>query len=227
MFSSRNIAKFTATAAVASAILLAALQPSAALPHESSYGAPPKTVNGVSLSDYLGSPAYWAKLKQFAVKYERALGPCRTAEVNRRYKALPAKHAYKVPRLGTPPQWIEILNIEGCKTPYRRGVVVFLIKGQPKFMPILHGTSKADPFLQVDVMRMLLPAARAQASKKNCANAKDVRILGAKLTTETRTNMGPVWNETWRIADCRGVKDYTVRFAPSPRGGTTIRISSL
>lgn len=227
MFARCNLLQLAVSGSVAMATFFAAVHPSVARTPLRGDGTPPQSVNGVPLADYLGSPEYWSQLKQFTVKFEKALGPCPNAELNRRFKAVPSKQAYKVPGVGTPPQWIELLKIEGCKTPFQRNIVVFLIEGKPRFMPVLHGTSKADPFLQVDVMKLLLPAARAQASKSNCAHANNVRILGTKLTREQLTNRGMSWSETWRVADCHGTHDYQVKFVPSAQGGTTFHLTSL
>jgi len=219
--------KTLATGALAGSMLLAGISVSHGWTPIRSDGQPPQSVNGMSLNDYLGSNKYWSQLRQFTERFERALGPCPTAQMNRRQKAVPAKQAVSVPGVGVPPQWVEILEIEGCREPHRRAMFVFLIDGQPKFMPILHGTAKSDPFLQVDVMRMLLPAARAKATQMNCANGNDVRVLGTKFNTEQLTSKGMRWSETWRVADCHGSHDYEVRFHQRTGQGTTFQISNI
>ncbi len=217
--------KSIAVAALASSIVLSGTTVSQSWTPERSDGLPPQSVNGMSLNDYLGSREYWRQLQQFTETFERALGPCPTPQMNRRHKAVPAKQAVRVPGVGVPPQWVEILDIEGCRDPFRRGVFVFLINGHPKFMPMLHGTARSDPFLQVDVIRTLLPAARAKATQMSCSNGNDVRLLGAKFNSEQLSQSGMRWSETWRVADCHGSHDYEVRFHQRSGKGTSFSIS--
>ncbi|MEM7302702.1 MAG: hypothetical protein AAF468_16620 [Pseudomonadota bacterium] len=195
--------------------------------HAQGDGQPPATISGLSLSDYLGSHEYWSRLKSFTERFDGALGPCPSAELNKRIKAVPAKYPFSVPRLGTPPQWIEILQIDGCTKPFQRQVVVFYVNGKTQFMPLMAGTTRADPFLQADVLKVLLPAARAKASKMRCQNAKNVRLLGTRYDAQTGEFEGQGWKETWRVFDCHGSHDYSVRFTTSSRGGTSFRISEV
>ncbi len=222
-----TVLKETIRTALAGSILLSGITASYGWTPERSEGKPPQSVNGMSLNDYLGSRGYWNQLKQFTEKFERALGPCPTPQMNLRHKAVPAKQAVRVPGVGVPPQWVEILDIEGCRDPFRRGIFVFLIDGRPKFMPMLHGTARSDPFLQVDVMRTLLPAARAKATQMSCSNGNDVRLLGAKFNSEQLSQFGMRWSETWRVADCHGSHDYEVRFHQRAGHGTSFSISEV
>lgn len=188
-------------------------------------GAPPASVGGMTLSNYLGSHTYWSQLKSFVIQYESALGPCRTPLLNKRQRAAPAKHPVNVPNFGIPPQWIEVLDIEGCEQTFTREIATMMIDGKPRFMPFLRGNSMADPFLQIDVLRTLMPLARSEASKAQCHHANDVRIIEAKLINRRRGNEHLIWSEEWHVENCHGVHAYNVKFNQKAGQGTTFSIT--
>ena len=192
-------------------------------PSHAKPGDPPQTVNGLSLNDFLGSHGYWNGLKDYVLKYERALGPCSTPRFERRIKAVPADVAVKVPGVGVPPQWYELLEIEGCSKPFRRLVFTALINGKVMRRAMLRGTSNTDPILQWDVMKALVPYQRSRAEASGCAARASVRLLGAKLVpggTKKR------WQEIWGIADCNGIREMNLTFTASDAGGTVWRLAA-
>ena len=108
----------------------------------------------------------------------------------------------------------------GCGGVYRRRIFTAYFNNKVQHAALLSGSSRAGPRLQWDIVRALLPVARASARKRGCP-ARSVRLLKAELDGAASDAARAPWNETWTVSDCAGSHDYAISFKPDPKGGAT------
>lgn len=183
-------------------------------------GVPPEEFNGMIFKNFLKSSGYESQLINYTLSYEKGLGPCSKPLIQKRVRATPLKRPVTFAGVGTPPQWLEIIEIGGCKKTFERTIFTAIVKGKIRHVALLRGKSFTDPRLQWDIIKAILPAARIQARKKGCKR-NSVRMIGAKAEGERDPGDKSPWNETWVMADCDGVFEYEVSLTPDPKGGTT------
>jgi hypothetical protein len=114
--------------------------------------------------------------------------------------------------------WIERFNVE-CKEPLTRTLLVLMKDNKPRAMPLLPGTTVADPSLQVDASNIVTTAALTRA-KKNC---EDAGISDTEVTKAPPEGGGP-WTERWTVITCNEPQEIDVNFTPSAQGGTDISV---
>jgi len=181
----------------------------------------PDRIKGTPAARFLSSAGYLKGLADYVLKYERAVGACATATRVRRLRSVHIARPVVIPKVGLRPQWIEMVEVAGCKARFVRPVFTVLFAGDRiAHVALLRGTSRTDPVLQWDIIRPLLAHARASAAKSGCKGNSLARLLGAKFAGKTAGAKGAGWREIWAVSDCRGVHEYAVSLRPSPGGGT-------
>jgi hypothetical protein len=114
--------------------------------------------------------------------------------------------------------WIERFNVV-CKQPLTRTLLVLMKDDKPQAMPLLPGTTVADPSLQVDASNIVTTAAMTR-SKTNCEEAG---ISDTEVTKAPPEGGGP-WQERWTVITCEVPQEIDVNFTPSADGGTDISV---
>ncbi len=183
-------------------------------------GEPPETIQGLAFAQFIESRAYVNQLVAYTIGYEKRLGPCREPEIRRRLPVMRVRSPVRFAAIGIPPQWLEIFQIGGCGGVYRRRIFTAYFNNKVQHAALLSGSSRAGPRLQWDIVRALLPVARASARKRGCP-ARSVRLLKAELDGAASDAARAPWNETWTVSDCAGSHDYAISFKPDPKGGAT------
>ena len=191
---------------------------------------------------YLNSADYLAFLKGQFVKYEPAvrLGDCQSFAPDKRVtvtladhllrRVLPdgktplirqeefASNAYSKAMTGA---WVEQWDASMCGKTVRRGLVVFkTAEGQLSASPTVPGNTLADMRLQIDTLKIGLPAfLLPRCEVKNYA-VLDTQVLDAsKLLLHS-------WTEKWTITQCGQTASRIVEYGPAFDGGTNIVVSS-
>jgi len=203
--------------------------PATAIGQDRYPGDPPKEINGVPFRKYANSHAYFDELAKEAMQYEAQLGSCAKPEKVERLNAGRPQILTKFPRLGTPPQWMEVLRITGCEEPVERAVLVFYINGKTVFLPLVSGNalSRFDVVLQRDVIKTLIPVERVLGIRAGCARDAVVRILDTKTVSKKEIEGGLAWEEEWELANCNGGKRVRVSFSSGKDDGTSFQINQM
>ena len=189
-------------------------------------GDPPKEVNGQPFRKYVNSHAYFDEMAKETMQYEALLGRCGTPEKVDRLSAGRPQIPTKLPQLGTPPQWMEVLKISGCDEPVTRAVLVLYVNRTPLFLPLVtgNGLSRYDVVLQRDVIKALIPVERALGVRAGCPKDAAVRILDTKTLSKKEIEDGLTWEEEWQIATCKGQKRVRISYTSQQGSGTRFQI---
>lgn len=181
------------------------------------------------LSDLVRSKAYLDGLATYLTGYETWLGPCPSPRVSKPVRTLVLQRTIRFPGVASPtqPQWVSVVRISGCARPYERAVYATVSDGKPVFHANLIGTTRADPALQERALKALVNVEKLAAQKAGCQSTHPVRILTTAFDSEAQSEYGKSWQETWTIANCRGVKRVPLRFTPDHGGALTIEINGL
>ena len=110
------------------------------------------------------------------------------------------------------------VRVEGCG---RRGRLNMLV-ATSAVMPLLPGTTAADPLLQREGLRLAVMAVRDAAPDCNRIAVADTRAEGAAAAPGGGAAPRP-WGEVWTISACGRAFAVPVRFAPN-RDGTEITV---
>jgi len=185
-------------------------------------------IDGRPLKDFLNSEAYIQALRRYVALYETRVGPCRDARPTARVRTVLVRKRFFIPGLDikTTPQWVEAIRIEGCKTSYER--LVFSTRGRGKtiFIALARGGTKADPLLQYDLLKALLPLARARAVKAGCGKSDRVGLITTRALAAAADAPKGTWSEIWQMGTCKGERRYRIDFRPAKSGGTVYDIRS-
>lgn len=189
-------------------------------------GEPPKEINGQPFRKYVNSHAYFDEMAKEAMQYEALLGSCGTPEKVDRLNAGRPQILTKLPQLGTPPQWMEVLRISGCEEPVKRAVLVLYVNRMPLFLPLVsgNGLSRYDVILQRDVIKALIPVERALGVRAGCPKDAAVRILNTKTLSKKEIEGGLTWEEEWQLSTCKGEKRVRVSYTSQEGSGTRFQI---
>ena len=122
-------------------------------------------------------------------------------------------YPYQVAR--TDVAWVERYEI-ACHETLRRAALMILDDGKIEAMPLLAGSTIADPTLQVDAAKIVTAAALARGANE-CNQAT---ITDTELTEKPQA--GQPWKERWSVTTCGDVQKVDVVFTPSAEGGTDI-----
>ena len=114
--------------------------------------------------------------------------------------------------------WIERYDVV-CKHPVQRSLLVYLKDGALEAVPLLPGSTSADPTLQVDASTIVTAAALTRITKP-CEQAA---IADTALSEAPPQGGGP-WKERWTVHTCDETQNIDVNFTPSPEGGTDISV---
>lgn len=185
-------------------------------------GDPPANFKDMPFLSYLGSADYLTALREHALTYERKYGPCTTPGFAGRLNVGRVSFPTPFPGHGMPPQWLEVVKITGCDTPFPRNILVMIVAGELRYFPLLLGKSisRTDAVLQRDVVRSVIISERATAQRSGCSKSGAVRLLSAVLLSQKKTGEGAIWEEGWTIRTCRGRKLLKIHFRAAPDGGT-------
>lgn len=125
-------------------------------------------------------------------------------------------HPYQV--APTDVAWVERYEI-ACRGTVHRAALMILDDGKIEAMPLLAGSTIADPSLQVDAATIVTAAALAREANE-CDQAT---ITDTELTDKPQA--GRPWKERWSVNTCGDVQKVDVVFTPSAQGGTDISVT--
>ncbi len=200
-------------------------QPDSQIPTENS-NVLPAHIGGVPFSNFLRSRSYLRILKNNALSHERAYGMCSTPVFQGRVETGRPQAPRSLPVFGIVPQWIEVVEIGGCKTTHQLHVLIALVDGAPRFYPLLpgDGLSLLDFTITNDVMSTLIEFEKSHALTAGCKKTDPIRIHRIRLVNYKKDDENIVWNEIWDIANCKTRKSLTVNFTANPTIGTRFTI---
>ncbi len=192
-------------------------------------GDPPDEISGEPFREFVNGHVYFDELAREAMQYEAQVGACATPEKVERLNAGRPQILTKLPRLGTPPQWMEILKVSGCEKPIERAVLVLYIERKLVFLPLVAGNalSRFDVLLQRDVIKTLIRVERALAVRAGCNGKDSIRIVDTKTLSKQSIEGGLAWEEQWHLANCKGAKSVLVSYSSAKTGGTTFQIKQV
>lgn len=121
--------------------------------------------------------------------------------------------------MGARRAWIERFAV-ACRPATLRNFLVFEEGGALRRAEMVPGASNADPLLQRD----LLPGIAAAAARSKPAGCGSAPVV-TDVSIAAPVDGSGAWRESWQVSQCDLVSAIEVRFAPSPRGGTTWSIS--
>jgi hypothetical protein len=134
--------------------------------------------------------------------------------------------------------WRQSVEEEGCGT--RRTLNVIVIaqsSGGYAALPLLPGTTRADPALQRDAFRSVVKAAANTPGAPTAGCPRPYVADTEFVERETRTPVAgrePAWRERWTYVVCTKRLEIPVRFVPGAAGttvsagpSTAIKITSL
>lgn len=208
-------------------VLLAAMSVAATgIAQDNHPGDPPKEIDGVPFRKYVNSHAYFDEMAKDTMVYEARIGACAKPEKVERLNVGRPQVLTKFPRLGTPPQWMEVLKVTGCDEPVERAVLVVYVNEKTVFLPLVAGNalSRFDVILQKDVINTLIPVERALGVRAGCARDDSVRILDTKTVSTKETEAGLAWEEEWQLATCKGTKRVRISYSWGEGRGTNFQI---
>lgn len=184
-------------------------------------------VAGQRLSALVGSARYNSELRTYLTGYETWIGPCPDPTVESRIQTLVLQKTIPFPGVPTPqePQWIDIVQIGGCARPYERPVYATVHEGKTVFYAHLLGSTRTEPNLQHATVHELIAAEKAAAIASGCPQTQPVRVLTTAFVSQTETEYGKAWRETWTLANCRGAKQVTIDFRPDHTGGIKAKLN--
>ncbi|MGI9415912.1 MAG: hypothetical protein ACR2PM_19725 [Hyphomicrobiales bacterium] len=187
------------------------------------------SVNDLPLSSFVKTRQYVEDLRRYLIGYESWIGPCPDPDPGVRVRTLVPKQSLPFPGVDGPaaPQWIEIIRIGGCSTPYERPVHVGVSAGKTVFYAHLLGSTRTQPVLQHKAMTALIAAEKRAAIRSGCQQTHPVRVLTTAFVSETRAEYGTAWREVWTLANCRGLKKVPIRFTPDHTGGISFAFEGL
>lgn len=187
------------------------------------------SVKNLPLSSLVKTRQYVEDLRRYLIGYETWIGPCPSADPGKRVRTLLLNQTVPLPdaELFDAPQWIEVIRIEGCDRPYERPVYVGVSKGKTVFYARLLGGTRTTPVLQHKAMTALIAAEKIAAIRSGCQQTQPVRVLTTAFVSETKVEYGTAWNESWTIANCRGLKQIPMRFTPDHTGGISFAFEGL
>jgi hypothetical protein len=117
------------------------------------------------------------------------------------------------------------VRVEGCGRRSRLNMLVAPAPGgAASVMPLLPGTTAADPLLQREGLRLALMAAKDRAPDCDRVAVNDTRAADAAATgTAPGGGAARPWDEIWTLSACGRAFAVPVRFAPG-RDGTEITV---
>ena len=118
--------------------------------------------------------------------------------------------------------WIEHVAVEGCAKSRRFNVLVSVRQpGAIAIIPMLPGTSHADPVLQKDGAAFAFAAARVDPKGCKPIYLVDTDYLGP-LPDKPLVAGKPGWSERWTVAQCDKHTVVDMRFIPDVKGTTIV-----
>lgn len=186
----------------------------------------PAEISGIPIQNFLQSNSYLKVLEQAVMAHETTLGACRTPTFKGRVNFAAPHIPRAFPDAGVVPQWLEIVEIEGCEEPFERFVLVGVVDNAPAFHPLLAGNalSLLDMVVEKDVLTTLLASEREHSLASGCLETDNIRIHDTKLLSHKQEEDTLYWNEAWRISDCKAQKTLTIEFKTNPSTGTHFTI---
>jgi hypothetical protein len=117
--------------------------------------------------------------------------------------------------------WGETWRFSACGQTVRRGVVVLkTVGGDLEAIPLVPGTTLTDLRLQIDTLKIALPAFTVAGCQERNFTIMDVQVLDAAKIAEHQ------WSERWTLQRCGQQVSRQIDFAPGApgtnAGGTTI-----
>ena len=125
-------------------------------------------------------------------------------------------HPYQV--APTDVAWVERFEV-ACRGTVHRAALMILDDGKIEAMPLLAGSTFADPSLQVDAATIVTTAALTREAEE-CNQAT---ITDTELTDKPRA--GQPWKERWSVNTCGDMQKVDVGFTPSAQGETDISVT--
>jgi hypothetical protein len=118
--------------------------------------------------------------------------------------------------------WSETWTVSQCGTMVRRGLVMLKTSsGDLAAMPEVPGTTLTDLRLQIDTLKIGLPAFNIPKCDQTHFTIMDVEVLDASQIAQHD------WREKWTILLCGQLCSRVVHYGPGgPGGGTNISISA-
>lgn len=190
----------------------------------------------------LGSADYLDFLKAQFIKYEPAvrMGDCHSFTPTTRISVMLADYlARRIEPDGKTPlirkdefakstyssantgSWTEVWDASMCGKTVRRGLIVFRsVQGPLVAMPMVGGNTLADMRLQVDTLKMGLPAfLLPRCEQSNFAVLDTILVDASKLRMH-------IWTEKWTLTRCGQTASRIINYGPALDGGTTISVDT-
>ena len=192
-------------------------------------GEPPEEIDGKLFREYANSHEYFDRLAQATMRYEMKIGPCATPKEVVRIRAGRPQIPSRIPKLGIPPQWMEVLKVSGCEKPVIRPVLVVYANKKLIIAPLIsgEGLSRFDVILQRDVIATLMTTEHVLAKRAGCSGDAAVRILNTRMLSKKTVEAGLVWEEEWQLANCKGEKRVKIGYEYHDNRGTDFTISQV
>ncbi len=208
---------------VAALVLAAAAAGQAA---KTAPGDPPADIGSIPFNKFVNSQFYFNELAREVLAYEAGVGPCAGSDNVTRIRIGRPQIAMEFPKLGFPPQWMEIVAVTGCESPHNRAVLVLYVDRKLIYLPLVGGSglSRFDVILQQDVIRTVISAERVHARRAGCKPADHIGIVSTRALTRQEQAEGVHWEEIWTVINCKGEKQLTIGFTSSSGGGTDFTI---
>jgi hypothetical protein len=178
------------------------------------------------LAQLLGDPAEQREVIQGAARAPvMQQNPCASAE----YAVEKKLAIYRQPAFDSTGKvvagaWKQLVDEQGCGARRLLNVVVIAqSSGGYAVLPLLPGTTHADPVLQRDALRFVVQAAATApgAPTADCPRpyVADTEFLGQDATAAAGTKE-PAWSERWTYVACTKRLEIPVRFLPDATGTT-------
>jgi hypothetical protein len=126
---------------------------------------------------------------------------------------------------GTPTQgaWMVHFNTGGCAAKLRLNMLAIVQpQKDPRFVALLAGTTRADPFLQRDAL-LYANSGTMLLKPKDCTEAQVIDTAFVAFEGAPLPNMKPgrdprPWVESWTVASCGVLITVPIHFEPNSTG---------
>jgi len=180
-------------------------------------------IDGAPLQDYLNSAEYIERLVTYLIGYETWIGLCVDAEPQDRVRTWMVTDPVALPGADplTGPQWIEVVEIEGCGRRYQRMVYATVADDKTVFHARLPGDSRTDPLVQHAAVTDLRRRFSEIAWERGCDRADHARVIAGEVEEGWPQETENRWRENWVVHTCEGVATVPVIFTRGEGGVVT------
>jgi hypothetical protein len=181
---------------------------------------PTPEIDGRPIRDFLNSEDYLERLVTHLIGYETWIGACADAEPLSRDDTLMVSQPISLPdaELASGPQWIEIIELQGCDRTYKRLIYATYVDGAPVFHVQLPGNTRSEPVLQHRAINELRARESETAWSEGCERSDHARVIAGEVDDAWQVDDTEAWREIWVVLTCSGIKHVPVIFQPDDAG---------